>query len=92
MNEWGQYEPLAPYGASDDDETDALPPAKAGVGAATEFLADMIGQLEAMARSHGLDLLTYLLSMARLEAETQSRSASSPGLDLKPKPKRSLII
>ena len=33
------------------------------------YLADMIGQLEAIARASELELLTYLLSMARTEAE-----------------------
>ncbi len=41
--------------------------------AAAEYLGDMIGQLESMARVAGLDLLVYLLSMARVEAETNAR-------------------
>jgi hypothetical protein len=44
--------------------------------ALAEYLADMIGQLESMARLSGFDLLVYLLSMARVEAETNARSAS----------------
>ena len=43
--------------------------------AVAEYLADMIGQLESMARISGFDLLVYLLSMARVEAEGNARSA-----------------
>jgi len=49
----------------------------AGVGharAVAEYLTDMIAQLERMARGAGLDLLTYLLSMARVEAEANART------------------
>jgi len=42
-----------------------------------EYLGDMIGQLESMARVQGLDLLVYLLSMARVEAETTARDKGS---------------
>jgi NTP pyrophosphatase (non-canonical NTP hydrolase) len=42
--------------------------------AVAEYLGDMIGQLESMARLAGLDLLVYLLSMARVEAENSART------------------
>ena len=42
--------------------------------AVSEYLSDMIGQLESMARLAGLDLCGYLLSMARVEAETAARA------------------
>jgi hypothetical protein len=45
--------------------------------AVAEYLADMVGQLESMARLAGLDLLVYLLSMARVEAQTSARSAQT---------------
>ncbi len=45
--------------------------------AVAEYLGDMIGQLETMARHEGLDLLVYLLSMARVEAETTARDKGS---------------
>jgi hypothetical protein len=48
------WEPL-----SDDDEVRAM----------ADYLADMIGQLENMARRSRLDLLVYLLSMAKAEAQ-----------------------
>jgi hypothetical protein len=38
-----------------------------------EYLGDMIEQLESMSRAAGFDLLAYLLSMARVEAETNAR-------------------
>ena len=50
--------------AVDDDRTRAV----------AEYLSDMVAQLETMARLAGLDLLSYLLSMARVEAETNART------------------
>lgn len=41
--------------------------------AVAEYLSDMIEQLESIARHTDLDLLAYLLSMARVEAETNAR-------------------
>jgi hypothetical protein len=38
--------------------------------AVARYLADMTGQLESMARASKLELLSYLLSMARAEAES----------------------
>jgi hypothetical protein len=46
-----------------------------------EYIGDMIGQLESMSRLAGFDLLVYLLSMARVEAETNARRLSHIGLD-----------
>jgi hypothetical protein len=42
--------------------------------AVAEYLTDMIEQLESISRRGGLDLLAYLLSMARVEAETNARA------------------
>lgn len=39
------------------------------------YIADMVGALAAMAGEARLDLLTYLLNMARVEAELQSRQS-----------------
>jgi hypothetical protein len=39
------------------------------------YIADMVGALAAMAGGARLDLLTYLLNMARVEAELQSRQS-----------------
>jgi hypothetical protein len=44
-----------------------------------EYISDMIGQLESMSRVAGFDLLVYLLSMARVEAETNARRLSHFG-------------
>lgn len=38
--------------------------------AVARYLADMTGQLESMARAAKLELLAYLLAMARAEAES----------------------
>lgn len=51
-----------PKSGSDDD----------GGQAVTRYLADMTGQLESMARAAKLELLAYLLAMARAEAEAAS--------------------
>jgi hypothetical protein len=47
----------------------------AGRAAAAEYLASMTGDLAAMARAHGLDVLGHLLEMARLEAENAVRES-----------------
>jgi len=39
------------------------------------YIADMVGALAAMAGEARLNLLTYLLNMARVEAELQSRQS-----------------
>jgi len=57
---------------SDDD---------ASILAVARYLADMTGQLESMARASKLELLAYLLAMARAEAESvalEARSDSMP--------------
>jgi hypothetical protein len=41
---------------------------------AAEYIADMTGNLATMARLHGLETLSYLLEMARLEAESSAHS------------------
>jgi hypothetical protein len=41
--------------------------------ATAEYLTDMIAQLESMARGGGLDLVAYLLAMARVEADSNAR-------------------
>jgi hypothetical protein len=54
---------------------DYAPPGRpADSRAVAEYLADMIDQLESMARLAGFDMLTYLLSMARAEAENNARA------------------
>jgi hypothetical protein len=42
------------------------------------YLADMIASLAMIARQAKLDLLTYLLDMARVEAEMQARQSDTP--------------
>ncbi len=58
-----------------EPENAALPTRLDSSRAVAEYLADMIGQLESMARLSGFDLLNYLLSMARVEAESNARGA-----------------
>ena len=48
------------------------------VRAVADYLADMIGQLEDIARRSQLDLLVYLLSMAKSEAQAHARSSEAP--------------
>jgi hypothetical protein len=59
-------------GAGDSGDSGAVD-AAARNRAVAEYLADMIGQLEGMARLSRLDLVAYLLSMAKVEAQTQAR-------------------
>ena len=70
-------EPLI-YRMGDEDDVESEPvevlDADAQSRAVAEYLGDMLNQLESMARVAGLDLLTYLLSMARVEAETTARA------------------
>ena len=40
---------------------------------AAAYVAELSGDLSALARRHGLDALSYILDMARLEAEAVSR-------------------
>src|SRR5574337_540517 len=42
------------------------------------YVADMIGSLASIAREAKLDLLAYLLDMARVEAEMQARQTETP--------------
>jgi hypothetical protein len=42
------------------------------------YIADMIASLAYIAREAKLDLLTYLLDMARVEAEMQARQSEAP--------------
>jgi hypothetical protein len=75
-------EQLAPEEAElrydqDDDED-------SGEGSTEEtarYISDMVGALAAMASEARLDLLTYLLNMARVEAEMQSRQSETPDED-----------
>jgi len=64
----------------DEDDSGSEP-----VGSAEDtarYIADMVGALAAMAGEARLDLLTYLLNMARVEAELQSRmSEDGEGAD-----------
>ena len=71
------------FESSAETEVAALPARLDSSGAVAEYLADMIGQLEGMARLSGFDLMSYLLSMARVEAEANARGGAddlrSPG-------------
>lgn len=51
---------------------------KEGSAEAAEFLHEAIGDLLQVARNHRLDMLCYLLDMARLEAAEIARSPT-PG-------------
>lgn len=43
-----------------------------------EYIADLATQLARLARSNNLELLAYLLEMARLEAATAARRLAAP--------------
>ena len=62
---------LADFSYEQDEEDEAA-------GSAEEtarYIADMVGALASMAGEARLDLLTYLLNMARVEAELRARKA-----------------
>jgi hypothetical protein len=44
--------------------------------ATANYIADLSAELAALARQHGLDALSYILDMARLEAESTIRHVS----------------
>jgi hypothetical protein len=48
------------------------------------YLADMTAQLETMARAADLELLAYLLAMARSEADQISQKARGGANDIEP--------
>jgi hypothetical protein len=57
----------------------AGPRRAAGVATAAEtarYIASITGELASLAKLAGLDVLAYLLDMARLEAEKQGKSKS----------------
>jgi hypothetical protein len=60
------------YDQDDDDSSEGSTEETA------RYIADMIGALAVMAGQARLDLLTYLLNMARVEAELQSRQSEEP--------------
>jgi hypothetical protein len=60
----------------DDGDDDA--PDSGGAEDAARYIADMIGSLALLAREAKLDLLAYLLDMAHVEAEMQSRQSETP--------------
>jgi hypothetical protein len=64
------------YGLDADGERNVAPnlDQAARAKAVAEYLADMTGQLEGMARLQGFDLVAYLLSMARVEAQSSARA------------------
>jgi hypothetical protein len=45
---------------------------------AASYIAEMSGDLAALARRNGLETLAYLLDIARLEAESGEKSAGPP--------------
>ncbi len=84
------------FGAEGNPGDEDLAPNEAGLnydladeapeGSAEEtarYIADMVGALAAMAGEAKLDLLTYLLNMARVEAELQARQSETPDDDPK---------
>ena len=58
---------------SDSDASRSPSDLPEGAEAVAHYLADITSQLETMARGAHLELLAYLLAMARAEAETLAR-------------------
>ena len=55
-----------------------------GSEAVARYLADMTAQLESMARAADLELLAYLLAMARSEADSISRKPPRAAREVEP--------
>jgi hypothetical protein len=47
-------------------------------GAAAEYIASLVDELAQLAKRNGLDALSYILDMARLEANQFSKDSSQP--------------
>ena len=73
--EVAQVEAELRYEQDDDDSGEG------SVEETARYIADMIGALAVMAGEARLDLLTYLLNMARVEAELQARQSEEPSED-----------
>ncbi len=70
---WGaQNKAAAPRGATQESSQE-------GVSAVAQYLADMTGQLESMAMAANLQLIAYLLAMARSEADSIARTHPGAG-------------
>ncbi|MCI4679495.1 hypothetical protein K9U39_09975 [Rhodoblastus acidophilus] len=61
---------------TEDDGADA--PAAGSAEETARYISDMVGSLALIARDARLDLLNYLLEMARVEAEMQARQTETP--------------
>jgi len=77
----GRHGPPSARGSAEDGATWTGRDERAG--AVANYLAEMTGQLESMARAANLQLLAYLLAMARAEAEDLARRSRAHG-DLEP--------
>jgi hypothetical protein len=71
-----------PMARRDPWNRSAFAPQDRGAEAIARYLADMTGQLESMARAANLELLAYLLAMARAEAASLARKPSGAAEDL----------
>jgi hypothetical protein len=58
-------------------ETDEEDGAAGSAEETARYISDMVGALASMAGEARLDLLTYLLNMARVEAELQARQSET---------------
>jgi len=58
-------------------ETDEEDGAAGSAEETARYIADMVGAMASMAGEARLDLLTYLLNMARVEAELQARQSET---------------
>ena len=60
-------------------EAEVEPPVAWTQAEAAQYIASMAGELSLLARHAKLDLVSYLLDMARLEADNASRPRKRPG-------------
>jgi hypothetical protein len=61
------------------NQTVSAPPEDGDRAAVADYVAALSADLAAIARRHGLETLGYILDMARLEAESESRHGGGNG-------------
>ena len=69
---------VAAAGPVDRPHTDPAPGRRHAAANVSSYIADMCAGLIDMAEAAELDVLAYILGMARLEAELQNRKATPP--------------
>jgi hypothetical protein len=65
-------------GGAEKTQADAKPFSAHEAASTAGYIADMAGELAALAGRAGLPMLTYFLNLARVEAEIRARELGGP--------------